>query len=534
MNQVRYFSFFSRKRLPILSILVISLVFLSTNFLHHKWTRTKPESRGVIKYDINMYYAYLSAGIIEGDLRLDFMSEPGFKNEYRFWNTRADNGNRLIITSMGLSFMYAPFFFMAHLLANLFGLPTDGYGSIYQFFLVFSGFFYAVWGLFILRKILLRHFSPVITAITLVLVTLGTNLYYYSTYEAAMPHTFNFFLIAAFLLQVIRWYESPGWKRALYVGGLLGLISLIRPTNILVFFVLFLWDVKSFSELRGRIIFYLQNYYLVLLMLMAFIAVWTPQMLYWKIVTGKFLYFSYGAAGASFYFLHPQVMGSLFSFLKGWYVYTPVMLVATLVVILLWRRLKTVFLPVLLLLLTMIYVQSSWWSWYFGGGFGLRAYIDIYAVMAIPLAALLEYAMSFRIRLLKYASYIMVLFLLYLSIFQTYQYNKNMIHYCGMTKESYFMHFLTLKLAPGYWQSLNLPDHRLARKGIYYYYHTGADNSRLIEMDRQKALDTIIGEIRSDKKLARQVQRYTELSDITFEEGLNEVAERIYYRKTDK
>jgi hypothetical protein len=534
MTKLRFYSLFTRQGLPSLAILLISLVFLATNFSHHKWTITKPERRGVISGDVTMYYAYLSAGIIEGDLRLDFMSEPGFKNEFRYWNTRAENGNRLIITSMGLSFMYVPFFLTAHLLANIFGLPTDGYGSIYQFFLVFAGFFYAVWGLFLLKKILLRYFSPVITAVTLILVTLGTNLYYYSTYEAAMSHVFNFFLITAFLLQVIRWYEAPGWRRAIYVGGLLGLISLVRPTNILIFFVLFLWDVKSFRELWERIIFYLQKYYLVMLMLMAFMAVWTPQMLYWKMITGKFLYFSYGAAGASFYFLHPQIPGSLFSFLKGWYVYTPVMLFASLGVILLWRRIKTAFWPVLLLLLGMIYVQSSWWSWYFGGGFGLRAYIDIYAVMAIPLAALIEFLVERKNRWLRFGSYAVGLFLLYMSVFQTYQYSKNMIHYCGMTKEAYFKHFLRLKPAPDYWQSLNLPDHRLARKGIYYYYHTGADNSQLAAMEKETALDTIIEEIKADSKLERQVRRYAESSEITYEEGLNEVAERIYYRKTDK
>ncbi|MDF1572255.1 MAG: hypothetical protein P1P82_11635 [Bacteroidales bacterium] len=520
------------KKLPGLTVLLISLIFLATNFTHHSWTRTNPGKRGVIKHDVNMYYAYLTAGIIEKDLTLEFMSEPGFDNQFRYWNTRAENGNRIIITSMGLAFMYAPFFFMAHLVAHLSGLPTDGYGSIYQFFLVFGGLVYVILALLILRRLLIRIFDPVTTSITLVLVAIGTNLYYYSTYEAAMPHVYNFFLVTLFTRQVIRWYRHPGWKNALLIGGLLGLISLIRPTNILVFFILFLWDVKSLDEFRQRIIFFLQRYYLVLLMLAAFLLVWTPQMLYWKMITGQFLYFSYGVAGASFYFASPQIFGSLFSFIKGWYVYTPVMLFATIGILLLHKRYKTSFLPVLVLFLTMVYVQSSWWSWWFGGGFGLRAYIDIYAVMAFPLAALVEKVVGLRTTWKRVAGYAVMIFLVYLSWHQTYQYHKGMIHYCGMTKESYMLNFLKYKSAPGYWSAVRMPDHQLARQGIYYYYDT-TTNDEFREMQEAHALEKIITQLKSDNRMNRQVARYAEREGLGLEEAYEQIATRIYNMKTD-
>jgi hypothetical protein len=525
-------SVFTKNKLPGLAVLLISLAFLATNFTHHSWTRTNPENRGVIKHDVNMYYAYLTAGIIEKDLKLDFMSEPGFDNKFRYWNTRAENGNRIIITSMGLAFMYAPFFLVAHLIAHVAGLPTDGYGSIYQFFLVFGGLFYAIAGLLVLRRLLSRIFDPVTTAITLVLVAIGTNLYYYSTYEAAMPHVYNFFLVAVFTWQVIRWYRKPGWKNALLVGGLLGLISLIRPTNILVFFILLFWDVKSLGEFRQRILFFLQRYYLVLLMLAAFILVWTPQMLYWKMITGKFLYFSYGVAGASFYFKSPQIIGSLFSFIKGWYVYTPVMLFATLGILFLRKRYQASFLAVLLLFLTMVYVQSSWWSWWFGGGFGLRAYIDIYAVMAFPLAVVVEKMVELKTTWKRLATYAVTLFILYLSWHQTYQYHRGMIHYCGMTKASYKLNFLKFKSAPGYWQSVQMPDHKLARQGIYYYYDT-TTNDEFKAMQRDEALEKIIAQLHEDNKLSRQVTRYAEREGLPLEEAFAEIATRIYNMKTN-
>jgi len=269
-------------------------------------------------------------------------------------------------------------------------------------------------------------------------------------------------------------------------------------------------------------------------MLLAFIAVWTPQMLYWKMISGKFLYFSYGVAGASFYFLHPQVWDSLFSFIKGWYIYTPVMFVATLGIILLRKRIQSAFIPFLFLFITMVYVQSSWWSWWFGGGFGLRAYIDIYGIMAFPLAAIIEYVYQFRNRWLKRTFSVVLVFLLYLSWNQTYQYHRGMIHYCGMTKESYKINFLRFKAGPGYWPSIATPDHRLAREGIYYYYPLHADNSYLEEVDMQKAVSIIKNEISEDKKLFNQIKRYAKRNNMAVDEGMNKVAENIYFRKTKK
>ncbi|MCF8224440.1 MAG: hypothetical protein K9J30_01035 [Bacteroidales bacterium] len=532
MEKITVQNIFKNRSLPLLALVFIGLFYASTNFVHHNWTKTNPANSGVIKYDIKHYYAYLTAGIIHGDLKMEFLSDPDFQYGNRYYRTRHEGGNFLIITSMGLAFLYLPFFLMAHFLAIIFGLPHDGYGSIYQFFIVFGGWTYALLGLFILKNLLLDFFSNLTTVITLILIALGTNLYYYSTFEAAMPHVYNFFLLILFVRQVIRWFDKPGWGNAMLIGSLLGLISLIRPTNILIFFVLFFWNIKTFRELKERINFFIGKFQLVLLMLASFAIVWLPQVLYWKMVTGNFFYFSYGAAGASFYFSSPQVLGSLFSFIKGWYIYTPVMFVATLGIICLYKNYRKIFLPVLLLYISMVYVLSSWWSWWFGGGFGLRAYIDIYGIMALPLAAITEEALKWNKVWIKRIFFAVLLFFLYLSWHQTYQYYKGMIHYCGMTKESYRINFLKFKRGDRYWQSLGLPDHLLARQGIYYYYDTGEDTNRFIEISWQEAFSDIREEVTSDKKLMRSIHRHARREGISDQEALEMVIQTIYEKKS--
>lgn len=532
----RITSWFTKDKLPSLAILFIALFYLGTNLSHHKWTKVDPP-RGVINFDKISYYGYLPATFIYGDVTLSFLDDPnkGFANDERFWFSRLENGNKLIITSIGLSVLYSPFFLMAHALAPVFNQPQDGFSAIYQFFVLFSAFFYVILGFIILKNFLKRYFKPVVVAATLLVIGLGTNLYFYATDEGPMSHSYNFFLVTAFLWAISLWYQKQSIWRALLIGALLGFIALVRPTNILVFFVFFLWDVRTFKDLGQRIIFYLKKWPYVALMLTAFFLVWLPQLLYWKTITGHFLFFSYGEEGGAFYWLHPHILENLFSYRKGWFIYTPIMLIAVLGLRLLRKKIPQLFLPLVVLTVSMIYVQSSWWSWWFGGGFGLRAYVDIYGLLAVPLAAVIAYAFEHSRKLVRIALPSLIALLVLFQLQQHWQYRKNIIHYVGMDKEVYWKSFMKFKRPWDYWISLSLPDHRLARDGIYVYYDAGREGYEELEvMEESEAMQTVVEMIKNDKLLHREVLRYAKREDISSEEAVLKVAERMYIRMTDK
>lgn len=521
---------------PLLSftILTIVVLYIFTNFLHHNWTLDGPGERGVIHWDVISYYSYLPAVFIYGDVSLEFLDDPpeGFVNDDKFWTSTLDNGNRLIITSMGLAVLYAPFFFMAHLLAPVFGQAADGFSSIYQFFLVFGTLVYVVFGFVILKNILLRYFKPLAVSLTLLAVAFGTNLLYYSTFESAMAHSYGFFLIVLFLYLVMQWYRKPSVLLTILTGALFGFITLVRPTNILVIFILLLWDVKTLQELLERILFFIRRFHLVLLIMASFILVWVPQLLYWKSVTGHFLYFSYAAEGGAFYWAHPHILQGLFGFKKGWFIYTPMMLLAVAGIPLLRKRIPQFFLPVVLLLLAYIYVQSSWWSWWFGGGFGLRAYIDIYGILAIPLAVVVERILTLRQKKFRVAALSLMGFLLILQLINTYQYRRNIIHYVGMNRLTYFNSFLRFNYHPDHWNTLTLPDYDLARKGIYVFYYTGFQYDHLLEMTESEGLNWVRQVILQDKRLMKEIGWYADREKLDLEAAINEVTHRMYKSMT--
>src|SRR5690554_3952639 len=89
------------------------------------------------------------------------------------------NANKVITRySNGVAIMQAPFFLAIHAVAGILEQPRDGFSGIYHKVPNIAALFYAVIGLFFLWLFLRHYFNQQTTAITLLLLFWGTNLYY--------------------------------------------------------------------------------------------------------------------------------------------------------------------------------------------------------------------------------------------------------------------------------------------------------------------------------------------------------------------
>ena len=161
------------------------------------------------------------------------------------------------------------------------------------------------------------------------------------------------------------------------------------------------------------------------------------QLYLWYLQTGSFIVYSY--QGEGFNFLDPQFINILFSYRKGLFIYTPVLFFGLIGALLLGFR-KKYFLSFswLLFFVFLTYILSSWWSWYYGGSYGLRAYIDFYALFFIPFALLVDSMKGWtKIGLLG-----LVFLTVPLNLIQTYQYKTYILHGANMDKEKYWKVFL--------------------------------------------------------------------------------------------
>ena len=452
------------KRYPSRIIIWVSLLIITAvNISYENWNHEYK----IIAHDVNSYYAYLPMVFIYNDLDMEFIKEHPEKSRKHYWSKKTEIGKKVIITSMGMAYLFTPFFLAGHWIAQETVYAGNEFSAPYKIALIISCLFYLTFGLIFLRKVLRTYFSEMITFITLAIILFGTNLLHYVTEEPTMTHAFNFSMISVFLYLIIKWFRQPGIKYALLCGALAGLITLVRPSNVIIILLLIFWDITSFRDLGARVLFYLNKIHLVLLMILVFIAVWIPQFLYWDYTTGSLLFNTYDSVGGRFFFNNPQIYHTLLSYRKGWLVYTPVMVFAILGLYTLYKEHRKLFLPVLIYLLVNIYVISSWWCWWFGGGFGLRSFIDSYGIMALPLAALL--AWTFRQKnLIKYAILLLITFTMFLNIFQVTQYKRGYFHYIMMSKEFYWDVFLDMTPRKEYWDDLVRPDYVAAKKGEYY------------------------------------------------------------------
>ena len=417
----------------------------------------------VIAWDAISYYAYLPATFIYHDPTLQFTDHAPDEVRNKIWYQPTPTGGRAIKTSMGLSMLYAPFFFSAHLIAPVLGFEPNGYSTPYRFMLIMSCLFYVGLALYFLRKVLCSYFPSWVVIVTICSVVLGTNLFFYSAIESTMSHAYSFFLFAVFIYVTFKWYENPNAKWSVFLGALTGLIVLVRPTNVLLLLFMILWDVKSWNEFGDRIRLLISRYRLLLLMMVLFLVIWIPQLIYWKVVSGQWFYFSYGD-NERFFFSDPQIIKGLFGYRKGWFLYTPLMLFAVAGIPFLYQSYKSFFIPVLVFTVLNIYIVLSWWSWWYGGGFGLRAFIDSYALLSIPLAAFIHKC-SGKKTSLKIILVLLITILSCFNQFQTWQYWKSIIHWDSMSEKAYWASFCKQGFPDNYEQMLEHPDYDKAAKG---------------------------------------------------------------------
>lgn len=453
-------NFFKRKSLSQKALLLFIPILAFSGLNFKNWN-----NHYIISQDVAIYYAYMPATFIYNDLSFNFIEDlpDDFEGNIVYSNPSGSNVKVLKMT-MGVAILHLPFFFLMHVLTHLI-LPFDanGYTTPYEFAFYLSTIFYVLLGLFFIRKILLKRFSEKITTTTLILILFGTNLFFYSTMRAGTSHVFSFsmFAIAFFLFE--KWHNKPSWGTTLLIGVVSGMIILVRPTNAIIAVVFILFGIINKQSLHAKFRLLVRNYQMILAMVIIAFIVFLPQMFYWHHITGDWLYYSYKDEG--FFFHDPEILKGLFSFRKGWLVYTPLMIFALLGIPLLYKHCKEYLTPIIIFTLLNIFIIYSWWTWWYGGSFGSRPMIDSYGLLAIPFSAFLK-ELELRTKWLRIGLYSIFALLIMLNVWQSKQYKRSVIHYDGMTREAYFELFFSYQRPKNYNQLIDRPDYSAAKQNI--------------------------------------------------------------------
>jgi hypothetical protein len=414
--------------------MMIILVWTSANLYwgYGRWNR-------LIKDDGSGYFAYMPAVFVYQDLTFSFYEH--FKNDPERPNLWYDyrvnyKGHQLNKYYAGTALALTPFYLAGHVLNLLTGRPTDGYAVWYLIMTNVGTLFYLLLGMYLL-VLILREFSISENNIALVLAAtvFGTNLLHYTITEPSMSHLYSFTFVNLFVLGFVRYFKRNTAKY--FLLGMLGwgMVVLIRPVNLMVLLAL-PFIAGSASRLREGLRFLFAKPAMLLGGAVIFLAIVSVQLIIYKLQTGEFFVYSYRDEG--FNFLQPHFLDFLISYKKGFFVYTPMALLALFGIPYLFKENKFRAISLVVFDIIIVYVLSSWYMWYYGGGFSQRPMVEYLVFFMIPLGVLLE-----KVKFRKVTKGIVVA-LIVVCVIQTIQYRSGYIHWSDMNKERYWEAFLRI------------------------------------------------------------------------------------------
>lgn len=332
---------------------------------------------------------------------------------------------------VGAAVCMSPFYKLAEWHSDVLNEKFDPYSPRTKKWINVGSLFYLFFAFFLISKWLsVLAFRENTIFWSIASFALGSNLFLYSVLSPSMTHVYSFFAIAAFSYFATQFFRKLSGRSFYLSTFFLGLILIIRPVNGLILILLPLlagnWNnllnaVKSLSFTKWVVGFFT-----------GFIPI-LIQCYLWKLQTGDWIVWSYGEEG--FNWGSPQIAEVLFGFRKGWFVYTPLVLVSMFGLVAVYKKSKLQFYNIVVFLLVLIYIVASWWNWFYGSSFGQRPFVDFYALFILLLAFVLQ-AFSLQ-KLGKVLLKIIIVGLVGLNLFQSYQYKENLISSWDMNFDKY-------------------------------------------------------------------------------------------------
>jgi hypothetical protein len=348
------------------------------------------------------YFAYLRSAWFDHDL--------SFENEYQYFYDRGiarsegfhetflerktETNRRLNFGTVGCAILWAPFYLVADVLAATNRWQVDGFSRPYLAAVAYGsavyGFLALVLAILCARRLGLNGFYPALV------VWFGTPLFFYMYVAPPFSHACSAFGVALFIyvwLHVRETWSTPG---LVALGAAAALMAMVREQD--AFFAagpaldFVLWAVATVRQNPQNLKPKAQS---LLAGLAAFALVFAPQAATYFVLNGHLG--PHASVQHKMHWTAPHALEVLFSPEHGFFVWTPLALLAIAGLAILVRRSRAGQ-CLLLMVALQIYVGGSVESWTVAGAFGQRRFIALSAILVIGLAALADAARRARVR----------------------------------------------------------------------------------------------------------------------------------------
>jgi hypothetical protein len=322
------------------------------------------------------YFAPLRSMVVDFDL--------DFENEYRVLGAmpgyfqRTTTGRLPNNYSLGPAFLWLPAYLFAHALGLLGLYRPTGFGYPYFTAVATATAVGGFAGVVFVFRLLREYFDERAALPATLLVWLATFHVWYMVFEPSMSHAFAMASVSGLLLVAHRGVRgAPG---LFFAGALSGLVALIRWQNAVFLPAALAVFLSKHERPKPRDL---------VLGALGFLVVFSPQLLYWKLLYGSFLLVPQG--GGYVDLGSPRVEEVLFSSRHGLLSWTPVLWLALAGLPRFLRRAPAVGGPLLVSTLFTLYVNASVSDWWGGASFGSRRFDGALPFFALGLAASVEW-----------------------------------------------------------------------------------------------------------------------------------------------
>ncbi|HEY0977641.1 MAG TPA: hypothetical protein VGE21_09235 [Flavobacteriales bacterium] len=409
-----------------------------------RWISLTPNE---LSWDVFGYYLYLPATFVHGDPLLtdigwvrQVMEQYHTTETLYQLSTAPDDRTPMYFFLMGMALCYLPFFLLGHGLAWVTGAPMDGFSMPYQMSMAMGALVYTAIGLWQLRAVLRRFFDDRLVAVILLLLVLATNLLHFASAKNLETANFLFCMMSVLLGATVRWHEARRRSDLFLIAASIALITLIKPSEIVCGLVPLFWGVHDSDSFRAKWRMLIGAWKDLLPAVLLGLLILLPQLLYWYTFTGHFIHDSYKNPGVGLDLTSPHILDVLFSFRKGWLIYTPIMVLALLGFVPLYKQRPGVFWPIVLYATTAFYIISSWSEWWYGASYSVRPMITLYPLLSIPFGMALQKGLQGKGVLRGGFVGVLVLLVVH-NLFQLWQFRSWIIHPYRTTKDYYFAVF---------------------------------------------------------------------------------------------
>lgn len=336
---------------------------------------------------------------------------------------------------VGLSILLLPFFLLAFFYASICDYPLDGVSQPFQLMILIAALTYVSIGFIYLKKLFkLNYISDINTALIILFVFFGTNLFHYTIAESGMSHAYSFCFVSMFLYFSNQLVKTISTKYFYYSAITFAIILLLRPNNIFILFTIVFW-FKNKNELKLFFsnVFKSKAFYWsfgVFMLLFSF------QLITWLIKENTL--FSNRYAGFGFHWLKPHFFQMLFGFDSGFFIYTPICFIFMLGLIPLYKQNRFAFSAFVIFFFILFYFLSAYSAYTYFDGLGIRVLIDFYPLFALLGAKWLMSINNFQFTVTMLLS----VFFTYLSMVYFYQENKSILLRAGMNFKKWQYIFL--------------------------------------------------------------------------------------------